>query len=290
MELTSWSFKETFPTTGNVSKYGILSGNRSNPGNNAGAVQISPHLDTLTLLLGGGVSLPGLASPCRAPACPRNPLRLCSQGGQVATSVHPRGSPGQVRSSTFLGKNVYFWALFQGGKGVWNTAHIYLSILHQFIIDNIFIICVSQVTSAPCRTTPRYGRLWPWPTTSRRSRSCPIPSLGFPTSEGSLDTRSPSSKSFASYFEHWLRCTAVVNPLLQPLRPPLTRWPPATITSSSPLSSTASSAAPFCFLCSNFTTRCVARSIPRTRRSSGSTWGGAKICLDDSHKFLFQIF
>ena len=52
------------------------------------------------------------------------------------------------------------------------------------------------------RTILRYGRLWPWPTTLRRSRSCPIPSLGFPTSEGSLDTRSPSSISFASYFEH----------------------------------------------------------------------------------------
>merc|ERR1712088_533606 len=64
-----------------------------------------------------------------------------------------------------------------------------------------------QVTSAPCRTTPRYGRLWPWPTTSRRSRSCPTPSPGCPTSEGSPDTR----------------CTAVASPLQLPWRPPSTR-------------------------------------------------------------------
>ena len=47
-----------------------------------------------------------------------------------------------------------------------------------------------QVTSAGCRTTLRYGRPWPWPTTLRRSKSCLIPSQACPTSGGCLDTRS----------------------------------------------------------------------------------------------------
>merc|ERR1712168_1218112 len=44
-------------------------------------------------------------------------------------------------------------------------------------------------------TTQKYGRQWPWLTTSRRSKSCPTLSQDAQTSEGFLDTRYTAADS-----------------------------------------------------------------------------------------------
>merc|ERR1719431_539607 len=57
------------------------------------------------------------------------------------------------------------------------------------------VYCCGQPTQASMETIQRYGRLWPWRTTSKKYRNCRIPFLECQTSAEFLDTR----------------CTAVVS-------------------------------------------------------------------------------